>query len=163
MSAGLSAALHEPRPDRDMQKLAPKFRAAVEAAIGECISSGYDAMVYETYRSLALQQLYYARGRTVKPPEFKVTNAKSNLYSWHGYGLAVDVISKSELWTPGDAWFRGVAEIFKEHGCDWGGDWQAVDLPHFQWGKCKQSPSSRARKLLAEGGVEAVWKACGAV
>lgn len=149
---------------RDLALLAPRFRDGVEAAIRECHAQGLDAWVYEGYRSNALQELYYSRGRTVIPPKGKVTNARSNLFSWHGYGLAVDVVSKKHLWKPpeGDAWFRKVAEIFKRHDCKWGGDWAMVDLPHFQWRRCKPSPSDRARMIISSQGIPAVWHEVGA-
>lgn len=168
-----------------MDRLAPAFRKAVEAAVKECRAAGLDAMVFEAYRSPELQLAYYRRGRTEKPPERPVTNAKSNLYSWHGYGLAVDVISESEGWfnpdgkpelkmlpdrdprraayvAKGERWFADVATVFKRHGCKWGGDWESRDTPHMQWGRCKPTPSNRARELLAEGGFERVWREVGA-
>jgi hypothetical protein len=101
MSAGMELEeLHgaPTRTDR-MDLLAPLFRRAVEAAIAECRSSGLAAKVFETYRPNALQAIYYARGRTVKPPTAPVTHAISNLNSWHGYGLAVDVIHETEHWS----------------------------------------------------------------
>jgi hypothetical protein len=152
------------RRTNDMQLLAPAFRRAVAASIAECNAApnNLDAIVYETYRSNELQAVYYQRGRTVIPPPKPVTNAMSNLYSWHGYGLAVDVIHRTKQWGAGDAWFAKVAEIFKRHGCKWGGDWTTKDLPHFQWGLCKASPSSVARELIRTKGVEAVWQAVGA-
>lgn len=143
--------------------LAPRFRDGVQAALIECRSKGLDAVVYESYRSRELAQLYYARGRTVKPPTYTVTNAPDNTYSWHGYKLAVDVISRAHAWDASPEWFREVAEVFKRHGCKWGGDWKRADTPHFQWGKCNASPSSEARRLLAEQGMEAVWRAVGAM
>ena len=157
MSAGL------PLVDRDLAGLAPRFRDAVEAAITECVATGFDAFVYEARRSEELQALYYARGRTVIPPEKPVTNARSALYSWHGYGLAVDVISQRYGWDKPWRWWQNVAEIFKRHDCKWGGDWTHPDPPHHQWGRCKASPSERAREILAREGIEAVWAACGAL
>lgn len=157
MSAGGAVA------DRDMSKLAPLFRAAVELAVVECNAGGLDCFVYEAYRSQELQAIYYARGRTVVPPYKPVTNARSNLYSWHGYSLAVDVVSKAHGWDRPDDWWLAVATIFKRHGCKWGGDWRQRDLPHFQWGRCKPSPSDLAREILATKGLEAVWAAVGAV
>lgn len=130
--------------------------------MAECHAAGLDVYVFETYRSLELQKLYYARGRTIKPPMKPVTKAKSNLYSWHGYGLAVDVISEKHGWKPPDGWWTRVAAIFKKHGCDWGGDWKMRDLPHFQWGRCKASPSYRARQILAAEGMSGVWREVGA-
>src|SRR5665213_2784864 len=141
--------------------LAPKFRDAVSKAIADCNANGLDAVVYESYRSQELQSNYYARGRTVVPPDSTVTNAQSNLYSWHGYGLAVDVISRSKEWNQPESWFASIAEYFRTAGCRWGGEWKMKDLPHFQWAACKPSPSDTARSLLASGGMRAVWEAVG--
>lgn len=149
--------------NRDLTLLAPKFREAVQQAIAECNANGIDAYVYEAYRTLELQQLYYARGRTIIPPVKTVTNASSNLYSWHGYCLAVDVISIARSWNRPYSWFEEVAVTFKKFGCKWGGDWKSRDLPHFQWGPCKPSPSDRARELIRNDGLEAVWRAVGAI
>ena len=160
MSAGTNVAA---TVSRDLALLAPKFRAAVEAALAECQDSGLDAYVYEAYRSDALQALYYERGRTVIPPTAPVTNARNNLYSWHGYGLAVDVLSRAKDWDMPESWFAAVAAIFARQGCNWGGQWKAKDLPHFQWGHCKPSPSDRARVLITTEGMGAVWAAVGAV
>jgi len=162
MSAGDSTPA--PAPNRDLSLLAPKFRLAVESALADCKAAGYNAMVYEGYRSQVLQAIYYARGRTVIPPKSPVTNAFSNLFSWHGYGLAVDVVDAEKLWAPdgGEAWFKAVADIFKSNSCKWGGDWTQPDTPHMQWGLCKPSPSDKARALLANQGVAAVWAAVAA-
>ncbi|HYG62226.1 MAG TPA: M15 family metallopeptidase [Thermoanaerobaculia bacterium] len=161
MSAGAGNTV--PSVNRDLDLLAPKFRDQVVAAIQACEDAGLDAYVYEGYRSQELQALYYARGRTIIPPTKPVTNASSNLYSWHGYGLAVDVISRSKLWDRPESWFAQVAAIFRQHDCRWGGEWKMRDLPHFQWGRCKPSPSDLARHLISTQGLEAVWRAVGAV
>jgi peptidoglycan L-alanyl-D-glutamate endopeptidase CwlK len=143
--------------------LAPAFRAAVQQALDDCTARGLDAYVYEAYRSQELQALYYARGRTIIPPTRPVTNAPTNVYSWHGYGLAVDVISRAGAWNVPAGWFAAVAESFARFRCAWGGHWKSKDLPHFQWGACKPSPSDTARRILAVDGVEAVWRAVGAL
>lgn len=167
MSAGADLSIlnyHGTKTTNNPDLLAPLFRKAVEAAIDECNSphNNLNAWVFETYRSTELQAVYYMRGRTVRPPQKPVTNAINNLYSWHGYGLAVDVIHKTKRWSVEEAWFRQVAEIFKRHGCKWGGDWKTKDLPHFQWGLCRASPSETARELIRTEGVRAVWQAVGA-
>jgi peptidoglycan LD-endopeptidase CwlK len=164
MSAGLiEIDYHLAKPTNNLALLAPRFRAAVKAAIAECEANQLPVRVYETYRSNELQAVYYTRGRTVKPPPTPVTNAKGNLYSWHGYGLAVDVIHREKLWGAGDDWFKQVADVFKKYECKWGGDWTSPDRPHLQWGPCKPSPSDRARQLMRSGGVYAVWEAVGAL
>lgn len=154
---------------RSLDDCAPQFRAAVEAAIAECNAKGYDAVVYESTRSEELQGLYYARGRklvngiwTVVNPGAVVTKAKTALFGWHIYGLAVDVISKLRGWEVSDAWRLAVTEIFERHGLDAGLRWPHPDDPHYQWGRCKRTPSGDARRLRAAGGNPAVWKAVGA-
>jgi len=165
MSAGMSTIDYTlAKPTNNFDYLAPLFRSAVETALAE-FNAGKDkpeAVVYETYRSNNLQLLYYARGRQVRPPDAPVTNAKSNLYSWHGYGLAVDVIHAKLEWSASEDWFSSVAVVFRKFGCKWGGDWTSPDLPHFQWGKCKPSPSPIARELIVSRGIASVWEAVGA-
>lgn len=146
----------------DLQLLAPRFRAAVEEALAECAANNLDAKVFEAYRSQELQSIYYARGRTVIPPTRPVTNARTNLQSWHGYGLAVDVVHRTRFWDAGEEWFERVAEIFLRHECKWGGHWRQRDLPHFQWHRCKPSPSDIARQIIRAEGVEGVWRVVGA-
>jgi len=153
--------------NRDPGRLAPKFAEVVQRAIAECNDevNALDAMIYEGYRSQALQAMYFQRGRTVKPPFKPVTNAATNLHSWHGFGLAVDVVHRTKFWSPpeGDAWFQKVAAIFKKHDCTWGGDWKMADLPHFQWGRCPPGPSDMARELITSQGMQVVWMHFGAV
>lgn len=164
MSAGLDSVPHQPLVDHDLDKLAPAFRAAVEASLAECQAKGLDAMVFEAVRSEELQAVYYARGRTLIPPETPVTNAKNVRLSWHGYGLAVDVISQAKRWGAASDWWPAVAAVFKSHGCRWGGDWQEghVDRPHFQWGLCPDTPPLRAQLIKNTGGMAAVWSLYGA-
>lgn len=162
MSAGFGKP--ESRVSNDLSLLAPKFAASVLSALAECRVAGLPAIVFEAFRSQQLQALYYARGRTIIPPHHTVTNAPTSLHSWHGYGLAVDVVHETRFWEPagGEAWFRSVAAIFKKHDCAWGGDWTHPDTPHFQWHLCKPSPSPEAQRLLLAEGREAVWRAVNA-
>lgn len=164
MSAGLDlpAGASALTVQRSLGLLAPAMRAALEAGLAECERRSLNVVVYETFRSDALQQFYYARGRTVKPPEYPVTNAPDNLASWHGYGLAVDVIHGVKRWSMPASWFRAVAAVLTRFNLDWGGEWSHPDYPHFQWGYCRPSPSQRARDLFAVGGLEAVWREVGA-
>src|SRR5688500_11319029 len=122
MSAGSEAAaalatFHGKLPTNELAFLAPGFRRAVTAALAECndATNTLDAIVFETYRSNDLQAIYFQRGRSVIPPATPVTNAQNNLFSWHGYGLAVDVIHRTKHWSAGDQWFERVATIFKKH------------------------------------------------
>jgi hypothetical protein len=165
LSAGGSHSA-ESLVQRDFGGLAPKFREALLAALEECHQSGLDAYAYETLRSDELQELYYARGRTDIDGEFPlgetVTNARSAQFGWHFFGLAADIISKSREWKVSDDWRHKVCAIMRKHGLKCGADWPHPDLPHVQWGACRNTPSDGARSLYAEGGLPAVWAAVNA-
>ncbi len=157
MSAGQNGG-HSLVVVSSLDGLAPQMRYAVQ----EVLHDIPNAKVYESIRSNELQAIYWARGRTVIPPDKTVTNVENAEYGWHLYGLAVDIIHTTLEWDAPDSWFQWLGSIGKSYGLDWGGDWHSKDLPHLQWGKCKPTPSDEARRLLHEGGVEAVWDAVGA-
>lgn len=141
----------------DLRLLAPRFGLAVADALNACWRRGLDPVVYETLRTPERQAWLYAQGRT-REGEI-VTNARDAFTSWHGYGLAVDVISAKQAWAAPPEWWSAVAREFKARGCAWGGDWRMRDLPHFQHGApMRSSPSPRARELYVEGGFAAVWR-----
>lgn len=146
---------------RSLELLAPLFREAVNAALGACHAAGIDAMVYETYRTNELQRMYYAKGRTTPGPI--VTRAADNRHSWHGFGLAADVIDAKKQWSQPLSWWQEMGAIFKAHGCAWGGDWHDRDLPHVQWGLMPPSPTDEDRLLMATEGPPAVWQRWGAI
>jgi peptidoglycan L-alanyl-D-glutamate endopeptidase CwlK len=148
----------------DLDLLAPNFAAAVRAALVAAKANGLDAMVFEAFRTDERQRFLYKKGRTIIPPTKPVTNAPTADFSWHGYGLAIDVVHRTRYWEPeaGFDWFKKVAAIFKAHNCKWGGDWTSVDPPHFQWHLCKPSPSDAARQLKRSKGHQAVWEIVGA-
>lgn len=148
-----------PPVERDTQCLAPKMSIAAQAAVIECNGQGWDAILYETCRSAELQQYYFDHG---------ASKAQTIEHSWHGYGLAVDVVSRQHGWdlwgrSIPTAWETNVTRIFLSHGLKWGGDWPTFhDYPHYQWGPCKRSPSDIAVTLLRTSGRAAVWRAVGA-
>lgn len=147
----------------DITLLAPKMQEAVVQFLKECDERGLHAKVQESFREHATAVAYYKRGRTQIPPHQIVTNAPDETWSWHGYGLALDVIHATKGWNAGETWFAMMGEIAQRHEMKWGGNWTHPDLPHLQWGRCRATPSDLARRLLREGGLEAVWKAVGAL
>jgi peptidoglycan LD-endopeptidase CwlK len=145
----------EPPVDRSLEHLAPRFRAAVLAVLDRVT----DARVEEAFRTPERQSFLFGFGRDYDDGRGIVTQAPTNLTSWHGYGLAVDIIHKTKGWDAGRFWFQLMGEVAEANGLTWGGRWTSPDRPHVQWGRCRVSPSSEARRLFAEGGPEAVWKA----
>jgi peptidoglycan L-alanyl-D-glutamate endopeptidase CwlK len=92
-----------------------------------------------TLRTIKEQDELYAQGRT--KPGAIVTNARGGM-SYHNYGLAVDIAfvvaglgswdEKKDYDKDGNSDWMEVVQVFKEHGWEWGGDWNFKDLPHFQ-------------------------------
>lgn len=159
-SSASIAAKYAHMVSSDTRLLAPAFEARLLSGIAECRSNGYDVVVFECLRSDALAQYYYQEGRTIIPPSKPITNAPDGSWTWHGYALASDLISAKYGWTPpqGDRWFADIAEIMKRHNLEWGGDWKMADLPHFQFGGMKASPSITSRTLYHQNRIKDVWK-----
>ena len=153
----MSSGGASPHAVHALDGLAPKFREALVATLADCNAAGLDAIAFETTRSDELARVYHTRGRPPSPEyPHPVTNAPDASWTWHGYGLACDIISAKYEWSVAPEWFAKMAAIAKRHGLKWGGDWKSKDLPHIQWGKCKASPSQVARTLHADHIAE-VW------
>jgi peptidoglycan LD-endopeptidase CwlK len=150
--------------DNSLACLAPKFRAKLALVLAEMQSEGYVPMVYETCRTNSRQRFLYGFGRDYDDGRGQVTRSINNEHTWHGFGLAADVICSEDGWdAPQDFW-NSLDRACTKYGLSWGGDWPTMrDLPHVQWGQpMRRSPSTRAPQLRSEGGNEAVWKDVGA-
>lgn len=127
-----------------LDALAPKMQLRVQAFLTEAITVGsvngeaFDPLVFETARVDALQQIYFDQG---------TTKARTAIYGWHFYGLAVDIISATKEWSVKASWWERMAELMEKHGIDPGLRWNNPDDPHGQFGTLKKSPSDTARAL----------------
>lgn len=143
----------------DFKFLAPLMRIRVENFIMQSLKFGYHIRIHETLRTNELQMIYYEQGTT------KAATAEG---SWHFYGLAIDFVHREFDWFTGKSaklrwpnavarekagvkWFTDVAQIGKDCGLDWGGDWNRPDYPHMQFDTLKKSPSNLARTLYKKG------------
>jgi hypothetical protein len=157
-------ALPTPPPevpiDTSLDALAPKFRAKVEELLTQLTAKGWDPVVAESVRSNARQQYLYGFGRQYDDDRGIVTNSQDGDETWHHFGLAVDIISKSKQWDAPPRFWNDLGATAIALGLSWGGLWVSfADRPHVQHGPpMRQSPSPRAARLLADGGMEAVWK-----
>lgn len=128
-----------------------------EAAL-ELIKRAYTENIYvkitSGFRGMEEQAALYGQGRKTyvyngkdygDPTKPKVTNAKPG-ESTHNIGLAIDFVLVSEdgrqvLWDVNNNWIR-VANIGKELGFQWGGDWTSFkDYPHLEMKEGILSPS----------------------
>lgn len=155
----------EPRRIDDLRLLAPGMRGRVAEALNRCWLAGLDPVVHETTRTQARQTWLHGIGRLYTPkgyaPGVRVTNIADVQEGWHFFGAAVDIRSNAHDWDD-ESFFARCAEHFKAAGLDWAGEWEHPDLPHFQFGGVKKSPSDLSRSLYAHAGIEAVHRAIGA-
>lgn len=101
--------------NRDLSLLAPKVKELALAALADCHKAGYQMEVFEAFRSPQRQLQLYTLGRTSRGKV--VTNAYS-WYSFHQYGLAVDIayfINGKWSWQEN---FEKPGAIFMQHGFD---------------------------------------------
>jgi hypothetical protein len=156
----------------DMSGIAPKFRDAVERVLARMIDLGHDPMVYETLRTNERQSYLFGFGREYDDGRGVVTHSRGADQTWHHFGLAVDVISRSKHWDAPAQFWRDLETCVEAEGLVSGRDWDGsdatkesfVDSPHFQFGPgMRRSPSVRAIQLLASGGYAAVWNEVGAL
>jgi peptidoglycan L-alanyl-D-glutamate endopeptidase CwlK len=144
----------------DVSLLAPKFREALTRVLARMAALGHDAVVFETLRTQERQQFLYGFGREYDDGRGVVTNSPS-MSSWHNYGLAADVISRSAEWDASAEFWNDLRDACTAEKLMSGGRWSKPDRPHVQWwcDGMHISPSPNAAKLYAEGGIEAVWRA----
>lgn len=157
-----------PEPPRiiTLDGCAPKFGAAVVRVMDRMASNGQRCIIGEALRTNARQHWLYGFGREWNDGRGIVTKAKTIWNSWHGFGLAVDIWHAQTLWRAPSAFWLLLADAAKAEGLFPYLDHPTTkwDQPHVQWGNgMRVSPSWRARALYESGGMEAVWKAVGAV
>jgi peptidoglycan L-alanyl-D-glutamate endopeptidase CwlK len=127
------------------------------------LEGGRTEYPFETVRTEERQDFLYGFGREYDDGRGKVTSAETALASWHGFGLAVDIVEKDN--TPWDAppgFWESIGIAARKRGLAWGGLWKKPDLPHVQWGRCPKSPTEDDRRLFRQMGREAVWVKYGA-
>ncbi len=92
---------------------------------------GIKLRVIQGLRTIEDQNAIYAQGRTA--PGKIVSNAKGG-YSYHNYGLAIDVAEIKGGIVIWETNWRSISTIAKALGFEWGGDFKSLaDRPHFQY------------------------------
>ena len=119
-------------------------------------------------RTWDVQSRLYELGRSVRNPDGATdANPRGNIvtktiagYSWHNYGMAVDMVFKDEkgnwTWNKTDAQWEELGKIGEMFGLVWGGRWKMKAYPHFEL-TCKINVFA-ARKVAMVGTIDDVWK-----
>ncbi|MDR3149657.1 MAG: M15 family metallopeptidase [Oscillospiraceae bacterium] len=120
---------------RDVTQLHPELQGKIAELKRLWADAGLNVAIGECLRTAAEQDKIYAKGRT-DGTVGTLTNAKGADYgSVHQWGLAFDFCrnDKERAFDDSDGFFRRAAELAKQKGLSWGGDWKnPVDKPHLQ-------------------------------
>jgi peptidoglycan LD-endopeptidase CwlK len=127
---------------RSLADLDPSVRAVAEQLLARAERADIPLTILCTLRTMEEQAALYAQGRSKSGAI--VTYARPG-YSFHNFGLALDVVPTRLLmmknWgeTPGHseearALWHQLGTIGVDIGLSWGGDFAKLpDFPHFQW------------------------------
>lgn len=158
--------------DNDVEKLAPFFHRDVLRLLIRMRKRGFDAVVFEACRSPERAKYLYGFGREYDDGRGVITKAATVWETWHGFGLAVDIISESKRWNASAEFWSALGEECRSLGLRWGNDWDMdgvpverdadenfSDRPHVQWGPpMRRYPSPLAKQIFEENGLEALWR-----
>jgi peptidoglycan LD-endopeptidase CwlK len=144
--------------DRDLSKLAPGIRRRVEKVVKAMEARGHDPIVVEAFRTDARQTHLFGFGRKYDDGRGIVTKAPDASRTQHGYGLAVDIISRSKGYNAPAAFWAALAEEAERVGMAAGLRWKFKDSPHIQVGApAPVSPTAQDRADRKAGNLRAVW------
>lgn len=153
--------ISEARLEEVHPKLATQVRSMAEMLEAENIT----IRVVQSIRSWSEQQALWQEGRdadgNVVDAKAVVTNAKPG-YSYHNFGLAVDVApfdTGIPDWNSSHpAWLR-IVSVGESVGLFAGAEFRTFpDFPHFQMtGRLPVSPDDAVRAAYETGGMEAIW------
>lgn len=133
---------------RDISKLAPFLVLALNGALDECIEKGYIVAVFEGYRSPERQQWLYDQGRT---RDGKIITYAKPWESFHQYGLAVDIVGKTDGKWDWSINYDKITEIMKRHGFES----LKFEKAHFQI--TGGLSIKKAEKIAKSQGLLALW------
>lgn len=118
---------------RDVSLLRPDVAANCRIWQERCRAAGLNVLITNTVRDREYQEYLYQQGRT--RPGGIVTNGRVPTFHSDKAGLAWDFCKnvKGHEYDDSD-FFRRAADVAKEMGFTWGGDWRSFpDSPHIQW------------------------------
>jgi hypothetical protein len=166
------SAVFQTQTDNVMDVISEQRLAAVHPLLADKIrllaaqleAQGIVIRVTQGLRTWEEQEALYAQGRTA--PGSVVTNAEAG-YSWHNFGLAVDVVpldgSNAPDWNVSHPVWATITKAGQNLGLTSGSAWRSFpDWPHFQLtGNLPISPPPSVRAAYIQGGTAAVWAQTG--
>jgi peptidoglycan L-alanyl-D-glutamate endopeptidase CwlK len=150
--------------DSRLAQINPELAGKVRSLAALLADENIIIRVTQGLRSWNEQQALYAQGRTT--PGKIVTNAPPG-YSWHQFGLAVDVapfnLEGQPDWNAEDPNWKRIIALGESLGLVSGSTFiSCPDDPHFQLtGSWPVSPTDEVRSVFLNAGMLAVWVEAG--
>jgi peptidoglycan L-alanyl-D-glutamate endopeptidase CwlK len=137
--------------------LHPKLADLIRQMYAMLEQENYELHVVQGLRSWSQQDVLYQQGRTTLGPI--VTEAQAG-YSWHNFGLAVDVapfVGLAPDWNASHPAWQRIFAIGKSLGLVEGACWHKPDDPHLQLSDYPVTPTDEDREIFLQAGESAVW------
>lgn len=140
----------------------PKLAVLVRQMADQLASEGINVRVTQGLRTWAEQAALYEQGRGSPPVGKIVTNAQPG-YSYHNFGLAVDLVPMIDIgpdWNTTHPVWQRIITVGQSVGLQSGAMWRTFpDMPHFQLtGSLGISPDGVVRAAYQAGGLQKVWE-----
>lgn len=149
----------EPGRQSSLDGCAPAFALKVKNVLAAMQTKGFDPIVFEALRSAERSVWLYGFGRDYDDGRGVVTQILPTQHSWHFFGLAADIISKSKEWNAPAAFWTALRACAEAEDLVSGQQFSRPDGPHVQWNikgmHCSPTPAAQA--LYDSGGLPAVW------
>ncbi len=162
---------------KSLDDLAPRMRKVVVDLLALRADRMHDGraendvdavtLVFETFRTNARQRCLYGQGREYAGKV--VTKAYDASWSWHGYGMAIDIVHPTKWWAAPERWWEQLALDAEHVGLYPGRRFKSIpDSPHLQWrgaGKflTPLSPDPLDRSNHRAGKTKLVWERYGLI
>lgn len=159
-----------------LESINPIFAYHVGRLLTSLELAGIWIEICQGLRSWNEQQALYEKGRALINGDWNIISPKSIVtkcrpgYSWHNYGLAIDICLDDSrhpgfqaVWDDKDERWKKAAEIGKSLGFTVGAEFRTFpDNPHYQMtGRFGVNPDDEVRQLFKDGGIKAVWDESG--
>jgi peptidoglycan L-alanyl-D-glutamate endopeptidase CwlK len=121
------------RSEKNIRTLKPEVQPLARKLIETAVAQDIHVKVIGGSRTYEQQNELYAQGRS-KPGQI-VTKARGG-QSWHNFGMAFDIgifSADGKKYYGEHKDYARCGQIGESLGLEWGGRWEFVDEPHFQY------------------------------
>ncbi|ETX04127.1 MAG: peptidoglycan-binding protein [Candidatus Entotheonella gemina] len=134
--------------EKKLQSLNAQFRPKVSTLLNALRLRGFQPKLFYGWRSVAVQQELYKKGRSKVRFSFHNAQAPSGVPN----AYAADIIDKRYAWSESEEtqkFWKALGEEAKKAGLYWGGDW----VNFKDWAHVQFYPNSALQRVKQESGL----------